>query len=85
MKTTDNIRRIDDLGRVVLPMGIRKNLNISSRDPLEIYVDCGKILIKKHEAACILCGNLENLTKFRGKTICGVCKSEFTDIQQALT
>lgn len=80
MRAVDNIRRIDDLGRIVLPMGIRKGLNISSRDPLEIFVDSGKILIRKHEAVCILCGDVKNLTQFRGKTICGVCKSEFTNI-----
>lgn len=79
MKTVDNIRRIDELGRVVLPMGIRRTLNIENKESLEIFVDSEKILLKKHGSNCILCGNENNLIEFKGKNICSECKSGFRE------
>lgn len=76
MKTSENYRRIDDLGRIVLPMTVRKNLGIENRDLLEIFVNDDKILLKKHEASCVLCGSRKDLTKFKGKHVCCNCRSE---------
>jgi transcriptional pleiotropic regulator of transition state genes len=73
MKSTGIVRRVDELGRVVLPIELRRTLNISDKDSLEIYVDGEKIVLKKYEPACIFCGNAEGIETFRGKNICRTC------------
>ncbi|MCY0880101.1 MAG: AbrB/MazE/SpoVT family DNA-binding domain-containing protein [Firmicutes bacterium] len=73
VKSTGIVRRVDELGRVVLPIELRRTLNISDRDSLEIYVDGEKIVLKKYEPACIFCGNAEGIETFRGKNICHTC------------
>ncbi len=73
MKSTGIVRKIDDLGRMVIPIELRKTMNIDRKDPMEIYVDNEKIILKKYEPACIFCGNAENTFDFKGKTICSDC------------
>ncbi|HBQ95074.1 MAG: AbrB/MazE/SpoVT family DNA-binding domain-containing protein [Firmicutes bacterium] len=73
MKSTGIVRRVDELGRVVLPIELRRTLQIEDKDSLEIYVDEEKIVLKKYEPACIFCGNAENIETFKGKNICQDC------------
>lgn len=73
MKSTGVVRRIDELGRIVLPIEIRKNLNIGNRDTVEIFVEEDKIILKKYEPACIFCGNADNVVLFNGKLVCRDC------------
>ena len=73
MKSTGIIRRIDDLGRVVLPMELRKKMGIEQRDPIEIYVDGDSIILKKCESECIFCGSRKNIKEFKGKHVCEAC------------
>ncbi len=73
MKSTGMVRKIDELGRIVLPIEIRKAMDISNHDSLEIYVDEGAIVLKKYEPACVFCGNANGVTLFRGKLICAEC------------
>jgi transcriptional pleiotropic regulator of transition state genes len=73
MKSTGIVRRVDELGRVVLPIELRRTLRIEDKDSLEIYVDGEKIVLRKYEPACIFCGNAENIETFRGKNICRDC------------
>ena len=61
MKSTGVVRRIDDLGRIVLPIEIRKNLNIENRDAVEIFIDEDKVVLKKYEPACIFCDNADDV------------------------
>ena len=61
MKSTGVVRKIDELGRIVLPIEIRNNLDIKSRDAVEIFVDEDKIVLKKYEPACIFCGNASDV------------------------
>lgn len=56
MKSTGIVRRVDEVGRIVLPMEIRKSLNIDTRDPVEIFVDSNQIILRKYEPACIFAG-----------------------------
>jgi len=57
MKATGIVRKVDELGRIVLPIELRRTLGIDEKDPLEIYVDQEKIILKKYEPACVFCGN----------------------------
>ena len=73
MKSTGIVRKVDELGRVVIPIELRRTLQIEERDALEIYVDGEKIILKKYEPACIFCGNAENVQNFKEKNICKDC------------
>ena len=73
MNNTGMIRRIDELGRIVIPIEIRNRFDIKEKDPMEIYVDDGSIVIKKYEPNCLFCGETENVIKFHNKLIFKKC------------
>ena len=76
MKSTGKIRALDDLGRIVLPIEMRRTLGIAERDLLEITVEEDRIVLKKHEINCLFCGSDKDLTTFKGKLICADCLEE---------
>lgn len=76
MKTVGIVRRIDSLGRVVLPIELRRMLRLEINDPVEISASPGKIVIQKHETACIFCGGEDGLSDFHGKKLCKKCRAE---------
>ncbi|SET23473.1 transcriptional regulator, AbrB family [Natronincola peptidivorans] len=76
MKSTGIVRKVDELGRIVLPIELRRTLNIAEKDALEIYVDGESILLKKYEPACIFCGNAKNVVVYKTKNICSECVDE---------
>ena len=76
MKATGIIRRVDELGRVVIPIEIRNQFNIVEKDPIEIYVDDSSIILKKYEPNCIFCGSIENLIEYKDKLVCEKCSKE---------
>ena len=78
MKATGIVRRIDELGGVVLPIELRKTLGLKEKDPLEIYVDGTSIILKKFEPACIFCGSNDDIVIYKGKNICSECIREMT-------
>ncbi len=73
MKSTGIIRKVDELGRVVLPIEIRRMLDIGERDELEIFMDNDQIVLQKFEPSCIFCSCSHGLTVYRGKNICQEC------------
>lgn len=73
MKSTGVVRKIDELGRIVLPMEIRKGLGIEEKDSLEIFVDEDRLLLKKTCRSCVICSNIKNLIDYKGKTLCYDC------------
>jgi transcriptional pleiotropic regulator of transition state genes len=73
MKSTGVVRRVDELGRIVIPIELRRTLDIAEKDALEIYVDGEQIILKKYEPACIFCGNARDVVNYRGKNICESC------------
>ena len=73
MKATGIVRKVDELGRIVLPIELRRTLDIAIRDPLEIYVDGESILLKKYTPACILYGESGDLVEYKGRKICRKC------------
>jgi transcriptional pleiotropic regulator of transition state genes len=69
VKSTGVVRKVDELGRVVLPIELRRNLDIHEKDALEIFVDNDKIILKKYEPADIFTGSMEDLIDYKGKKI----------------
>lgn len=76
MKSTGVVRKVDELGRIVIPIELRRTMGIEEKDALEIYVDNEKIILKKYEPACIFCGNAEDVQNYKGKNICRNCLTE---------
>ncbi len=76
MKSTGIVRNIDELGRVVVPKELRKKLGIANTDPVEIYVEDDKIILKKYISVCHFCGSSEGLTEYKSKNICRSCIEE---------
>ena len=76
MKSTGIVRKVDELGRIVLPIELRRTLDIAEKDSLEIYVDESSIILTKYEPACIFCSNAKGVEKYKGKNICVACMKE---------
>lgn len=79
MKSTGIVRKVDELGRVVIPIELRRTLDIEEKDSLEIYVDGEKIILKKYEPACVFCGNAEQVHNFKGKNVCHGCLGDMSE------
>ena len=73
MKATGIVRKLDQLGRVVIPIELRRTFGIEEKDGLEIYTDDDRIVLRKHEPACVFCGSADEVTKFKGKNVCKEC------------
>ena len=82
MKSTGIIRRVDELGRVVIPIEIRNQFNIVEKDPIEIYVEGSSIILKKFEPNCIFCGNTKNLLNYNDKLICKNCSKKIGQLEE---
>lgn len=79
MKSTGVVRRVDELGRIVIPVELRRNLDIAEKDALEIYVDGEQIILKKYEPACIFCGEAKDVVNYMGKNVCKKCLKEISN------
>lgn len=73
MKSTGIVRKVDELGRIVLPIELRRTLDIAQRDALEIYVEGSAIVLRKYRPSCIFCDSSKNVVYFKGKNICQKC------------
>lgn len=73
MKSTGIVRRIDELGRIVLPIELRRTFDIEVKDAIEIYTDQDMIILKKFQRSCLFCGEAENLVDYKGKHVCPNC------------
>lgn len=76
MKSTGIVRKVDELGRIVIPKEIRTTFDISEKDPLEIFVDGDSIVLRKYEPACVFCNNAKDIMIFKGRNICSNCIEE---------
>ena len=83
MKSTGIVRRVDELGRVVIPIELRNKFGIAEKDPIEIYVDGSNIILKKFESNCIFCGNSKKFVEYKGKLVCDKCLEKISEIKEA--
>ena len=79
-KNTGIIRKLDELGRVVIPIEIRNQFNINEKDPIEIYVKDNAIILTKFEQNCIFCGKNDNLVEYKEKLICKKCIDKINNL-----
>jgi len=80
MKSTGIVRKVDELGRIVLPIELRRTLDIAERDELEIYLDDDKVVLKKYEPSCIFCASSQDLVSYRGRNVCMECIENMNSI-----
>ena len=73
MNSAGFVRKVDELGRIVIPKEIRKNLKISNNSPLAIFADSNSIIIKNIQPTCVICGSKNSLMSFKEKFICQSC------------
>lgn len=73
MSDTGIVRRVDDLGRIVIPMELRRTLGINVKDPVSISTEGGRIILEKYRDACIICGSQDDVREFKGRGVCGDC------------
>ena len=76
MKAIGIIRKIDDLGRIVIPKEMRITLDIKEDDPIEITAESDRIILRKYMPNCIFCMSHQKLTEYKGKTVCKNCLDE---------
>lgn len=82
MKSIGIVRRVDELGRVVLPVELRRTLQIEQKDALEIYVHGTDIILRKYEPACIFCGDASRVRSFRNRNVCTNCMRDMSDLYE---
>ena len=80
MKSTGIIRRVDELGRIVIPIELRNKLKIAEKDPIEIYVDGSSIILKKYQPSCIFCGDAKDIIHYKDKNICSACLQQLQEL-----
>ena len=76
MKSTGIVRKVDELGRIVLPIELRRTLDIAEKDALEIYVEGSSIVLKKYRPTCVFCDSVKDISVYREKNVCARCLRE---------
>lgn len=76
MKSTGVVRKVDELGRIVVPIELRRTMDISVKDTLEIFVEGDQIILKKYHPACTFCESVKDVTTYKGKLVCKNCLDE---------
>ncbi|MBQ4354141.1 MAG: AbrB/MazE/SpoVT family DNA-binding domain-containing protein [Clostridia bacterium] len=76
MKSLGIVRKVDELGRIVLPIETRKRLGLGPKDPVEIFVEKDRVVLKKYEPSCIFCGDADDIVLYKEKRICKACLEE---------
>ena len=80
MKSTGIVSKLDELGRIVLTIELRRTLDINDRDPLEIFVEDSTIILKKYEPACIFCNDTKDVIVYKGRNVCANCIQELKEV-----
>ncbi len=79
MKSTGIVRKIDELGRIVLPKEIRKVFDLKEKDSVEIYTEDNRIVLAKYHPSCIFCGSADDILYFAGKRVCRSCAQKMKE------
>ena len=80
MKSTGIVRKVDELGRIVLPIEMRRTLDIGEKDALEIYVEGSSVILKKYKPSCVFCDGTKEIVQFKGKNVCPKCMKELKNL-----
>ena len=81
IKSTGIVRKVDELGRIVIPIELRNKLGIAEKDPIEIFVDGSSIILKKFNPNCVFCGNDKDLFEYNENLICKKCRDKIAKLK----
>lgn len=76
MKSTGIVRKVDELGRIVVPIELRRSLGIGDRDAVEMFMENNSIIIRKHQPSCVFCGSIDDIVNYKEKFVCKPCVSK---------
>ena len=82
MKSLGITRKIDELGRIVLPIELRRAFDIDYKDSLEIFTDNDCIILKKYNPSCIFCQSTEDILEYNGKNVCRECINKLSGLNE---
>ncbi|WP_138494080.1 AbrB/MazE/SpoVT family DNA-binding domain-containing protein [Paenibacillus pinistramenti] len=82
MKPAGVVRKVDQLGRIVLPKSLRKRYQMNEGDPVEILVQGDHIILERYRPKCVFCGSMEEVTEFKERTICKQCLTEMNGLRR---
>ncbi len=80
MKSTGIVRKVDELGRIVLPIEMRRTLDIAEKDPVEIYVEGDSVILRKYQASCVFCDSVKEISSFKGRNVCAACIAKLKEL-----
>ncbi|MBR1456711.1 MAG: AbrB/MazE/SpoVT family DNA-binding domain-containing protein [Oscillospiraceae bacterium] len=80
MKSTGIVRKVDELGRIVLPIEMRRTLDIAEKDPVEIYVEGDSVILRKYQSSCVFCDSVKDITTFKGRSVCAACIGKLKEL-----
>lgn len=80
MKETGITRHLDDMGRIVLPVELRRRMNLDDGTPVEIFTEGERIILQKHRDVCVFCGGEKDLSDFKGRSVCNTCRAQLADV-----
>ena len=80
MKSTGIVRKVDELGRIVIPIELRNKLDIAIKDPIEIFVEGSSIILRKYEPNCVFCGGSKELSSYKDKLVCSKCLNKLSNL-----
>ena len=81
MKSTGIVRKVDNLGRIVLPVELRRLLDIDIKSDVEIFVDGNQVILRKYAPNCVFCGSREDLLEFEEKNVCASCAAKLAALK----
>ena len=80
MKSTGIVRKVDELGRIVLPIEMRRTLDIAEKDLVEIYVEGDSVILRKYQASCVFCDSVKEISSFKGRNVCAACIAKLKEL-----
>ena len=80
MNDTGIVRRVDDLGRIVIPMELRRTLGIKVKDPIAGLGDGERIILQKHHDVCAICGNTDDIREIKDRSVCADCVTSIKNL-----
>ena len=80
VKSTGIVRQVDELGRSVRPIDMRRSVDLVAKDAVEMYVEGSSVILKKYKPSCIFCDTTKDIVVFKGKNICPKCLKELKEL-----
>jgi len=82
LKPAGVVRKVDQLGRIVLPKSLRKRYQMNEGDPVEILVQGDHIILERYHPRCVFCGSIDDVREFKERYLCSACITEMSGLRR---